>query len=121
VESGVRCGCDLNNRADAAGCEPPDPFARTSSRSASFVRAAPYDEYVEKSNKETLVLVQIETQKAVDATPSILEVARVELGVLVGRGSAAESWRHREVRHIALNLEGLIRESSRSFQSALRA
>ena len=132
------------------------------SRSASFGQAAPYDEYVEQANKETLVVVQIETQEAVDAAPSILEVAGVDvvflgltdlslalgvpgqtthpdveraaqtvvdavahseaaLGVLVGGASAAESWRERGARYIAVSLEGLIRESSRSFQSALRA
>jgi 4-hydroxy-2-oxoheptanedioate aldolase len=117
---------------------------------------------VVQANKETLVVVQIETQDAVDATPSILGVAGVDvvflgltdlslalgvlgqtthpdvegavqtavdavagsdaaLGVLVGGASAVENWRDRGARCIAVSLEGLIRESSRSFQSALRA
>jgi 4-hydroxy-2-oxoheptanedioate aldolase len=131
------------------------------SRSASFGQEEPFDEYVARANAETLVVVQIETPEAVEATPSILEVEGVDvvflgltdlslafgvpgqithpdveraaqsvvdavtasaaaLGVLVGNSSAAATWRDRGARYIAVSLEGLIRESSRSFQSALR-
>jgi 4-hydroxy-2-oxoheptanedioate aldolase len=132
------------------------------SRSASFGQGVSYDEYVTRANAETLVVVQIETQEAVEATPSILDVEGVDvvflgltdlslalgvpghtthadvedaaqtvvaavmgshaaLGVLVGNSAAAETWRDRGARYIAVSLEGLIRESSRAFQSAVRA
>jgi hypothetical protein len=40
------------------------------------------------------------------------------LGVLVGNAAAASAWRNRGARYIAVSLEGLIRESSQTFQNA---
>ena len=131
------------------------------SRSAGFGQLGPFDEYVARSNEETLVVVQIETPEAVAAVPNILEIDDVDvvflgltdlsqalgvpgqtghpdveraaqtvaekvsassaaLGVLVGNASAAVAWRERGARYIAVSLEGLIRESSQTFQTAVR-
>jgi 4-hydroxy-2-oxoheptanedioate aldolase len=48
-------------------------------RSAGFGLLAPYDEYVARSNQETLVVVQIETPEAVAAVPDILAVPDVDV------------------------------------------
>ena len=49
------------------------------SRSAGFGQLCPYDEYVARSNEETLVVVQIETPEAAAAVPDILEVDGVDV------------------------------------------
>jgi 4-hydroxy-2-oxoheptanedioate aldolase len=130
-------------------------------RSAAFGLRSSYEEYVARSNEETVVVAQIETPEAVDAVPDILGVDGIDvvflgltdlsqalgvpgqtehpdvehaaqrvadlvapsnaaLGVLVGNAAAAGSWRDRGARYIAVSLEGLIRDSSQSFQKAVR-
>src|SRR5580765_7304429 len=49
------------------------------SRSAGFGQLGSYDEYVARSNEETLVVVQIETPAAVAAVPEILAVDDVDV------------------------------------------
>jgi len=61
-----------------------------------------------------------DVEQAAQAVAGAVTVSRVALGVLVGNAAAAVAWRERGARYIAVSLEGLIRESSQAFQTAVR-
>jgi len=62
-----------------------------------------------------------EVEKVAQAVTEAVSASNLALGVLVGNTGAAEDWRDRGARYIAVSLEGLIKESSRAFQTAVRA
>lgn len=61
-----------------------------------------------------------DVQHAAQRVADLVAPSNAALGVLVGNAAAAGSWRDRGARYIAVSLEGLIRDSSQSFQKAVR-
>ncbi len=62
-----------------------------------------------------------DVEQAALQVAAAVTASAIALGVLVGNAVAAETWRNRGARYIAVSLEGLIRESSLAFQTAVRA
>ena len=85
-------------------------------RSAGFGLLGTYDEYVARSNEETLVVVQIETPQAVAAVPEILAVEDVDV-VFLGLTDLSQALGvpgqtgHPEVEHAAQTVADAVTSS----------
>ncbi len=135
-------------------------------RGLAGVRAADYaqsplGEYVQQANAETLVIIHIETQQAVECLPEIVAVDGLDvifigptdlsqsygvpgqpghplvqaaidriakvvltsdkaLGIMVSNIQAAQQWRERGARYIAIGLESLLMPAMRDYLRAVR-
>jgi 4-hydroxy-2-oxoheptanedioate aldolase len=135
-------------------------------RGLAGVRAADYaqsplGEYVQKANAETLVIIHIETQQAVECLPEMVAIDGLDvifigptdlsqsygvpgqpghpsvqaaidrivevvsnsdkaLGIMVTNMQAAQEWRERGARYIAIGLESLLMPAMRDYLKAAR-
>lgn len=135
-------------------------------RGLAGVRAADYaqsplGDYVQKANAETLVIIHIETQQAVECLPEIAAIDGIDvifigptdlsqsygvpgqpghpsvqaaidritevvlksdktLGIMVPNVQAAQQWRERGARYIAIGLESLLVPAMRDYLKAVR-
>lgn len=130
-------------------------------RAADYAQAIPFSEYVQQANRETLVVIHIETAEAVERLPEIVAVDDVDvifigptdlshslgvpgqpqhptvqaamqrivevvadskaaLGIMVGNAPAAQQWRERGARYIAIGLESILSPAAREYLRAVR-
>jgi 4-hydroxy-2-oxoheptanedioate aldolase len=130
-------------------------------RAADYAQRAPFGEYVQQANAETLVVIHIETIEAVRRLPEIVAVDGLDvifigptdlshsfgvpgdvqhptvqaamrqiidtvaatdlaLGIMVGDAQAAQQWRMRGARYIAVGFESLLVPAVRGYLQAVR-
>jgi 4-hydroxy-2-oxoheptanedioate aldolase len=130
-------------------------------RAADYAQRAPYGEYVQQANTETLIVIHIETIEAVKRLPEIVAVDGLDvifigptdlshslgvpgdvqhptvqaamrqivdtvaatdlaLGIMVGNAQAAQHWRTRGARYIAVGFESLLVPAVRDYLQAVR-
>ncbi|MBI5929720.1 MAG: hypothetical protein HY862_10450 [Chloroflexi bacterium] len=131
-------------------------------RAADYAQRGTFADYVQTSNRESLVVIHIETAEAVQQLPEIVKVDGLDvifigptdlsqsygvpgepqhptvqtaidqivdtvtksglaLGMMVGSAQAAQQWRERGARYIAIGFESLITPAAKAYLEKVRS
>ena len=158
----VNSAADAERAVQSVKYHPRGTRGLASVRAADYAQAAPFQDYIQQANRETLVIVHIETAEAVENLREIVAVEGVDvvfigptdlshslgvagqmdhpslqhamnritetvgeseaaLGILVGNAQAAQQWRERGARYIAVTFESLLTPAVKTYLSTVRA